>query len=57
MSKSKKIELGGWVLFIVSAIFYIISNFVSGQLIALAGSVFFLLACIVFVVLRFWQRK
>lgn len=57
MSKDKKIELGAWILFVISSIFYIVSNFISGQFVALAGSVFFFLACIVFIVVRFWMRR
>lgn len=56
MSSNKKIELGGWLLFVLSSVFYIISNVDSGHLISLVGSTLFLLACGVFIALRLSQR-
>ena len=42
--------LAGWLLFIVSAMFFIVSALRSGDLLALAGGVFFLVACFAFLV-------
>lgn len=55
MSFDKKIELGGWALFIVSSFFYGAANLINGQWLSLGGSISFLLACVVFVVLRLNQ--
>lgn len=55
MSAEKKVELGAWALFVLSALFYAISNFNGGQYVALAGSIAFLIACGVFIALRLNQ--
>ena len=49
--------LAGWLLFIVSALFFIAASWRAGDMLALLGGVFFLLACIVFLVpvLRNWR--
>jgi hypothetical protein len=44
------INLVGWILFLVSAIGFVISALRSGDLAALLGAVFFLVACLVFLV-------
>ena len=46
--RKRKFEVWGWCLFIVSAVFFVISTARSGDTIGLFGSLFFLLACIVF---------
>jgi hypothetical protein len=46
----RKLEVSGWCLFIVSALFFIASTARSGDVIGLFGSLFFLFACIVFLV-------
>ncbi|RLC02605.1 MAG: hypothetical protein DRH90_13450 [Deltaproteobacteria bacterium] len=45
-----KFQLFGWVLFIFSAIFFILSSLRSHDTLTFIGSVFFLVACIVFLV-------
>jgi hypothetical protein len=45
---NEKINLLGWVLFIVSAIGFIIASI--GTFWAMFGSLFFLLACLVFLI-------
>jgi len=45
---NEKINLLGWILFIVSAIGFIISSI--GTFWAMFGSLFFLLACLVFLI-------
>ncbi|MFK7752542.1 MAG: cytochrome oxidase subunit III [Sedimentitalea sp.] len=45
---NKQVNLLGWVLFIVSAIGFCIASI--GQFWAMFGSVFFLLACLVFLI-------
>ncbi len=46
----RKLEMLGWCLFIVSAVFFIASTARSGDVLGLVGSLFFLFACIVFLV-------
>jgi len=42
--------LAGWGLFIVSALFFIASSWLAGDTLALFGGIFFLAACLVFLV-------
>jgi hypothetical protein len=46
--KDKRFEIWGWVLFTVSALFFIASSLRNGDIIGLLGGVFFLLACAAF---------
>ena len=47
--KSKaRFEFAGWILFTLSAAFFTVSSLKSGDLSAIAGSLFFLVACFVF---------
>ena len=46
--KGKRREIWGWLLFVVSALFFIASSIRNGDMIGLLGGVFFLLACVVF---------
>ena len=46
----RRFETAGWVLFIVSAVFYIAAAWRSGDLVGLLGAIFFFLACFVFLV-------
>ncbi|MCG8643713.1 MAG: hypothetical protein MI862_28575 [Desulfobacterales bacterium] len=43
-------EIWGWVLFIISALFFIGSSLKSKDLTALSGGIFFFIACLVFLV-------
>jgi hypothetical protein len=45
-------ETTGWILFVLSALGFIGSSIRSGDMLALAGSVFFLAACVAFL----WPR-
>ena len=45
---NEKINLLGWILFVVSAIGFIISSI--GTFWAMFGSIFFLIACLVFLI-------
>ena len=47
---AKKIQILGWVLFIVSACAFIASSLKSGDVLGLIGGIFFLLACFVFLI-------
>lgn len=46
--KARKYDLWGWILFVVSALFFMASSIRAGDMIGLLGGVFFLLACAVF---------
>ena len=48
--KDKDYDLWGWVLFVVSALFFIASSIRAGDVVGLLGGVFFLLACAAFLV-------
>lgn len=55
--KGKRYELGGWLLFVVSALFFIASSIRNGDVIGLLGGVFFLLACVAFLTSYIGGRK
>ncbi|HVW57801.1 MAG TPA: cytochrome oxidase subunit III [Rhizobiaceae bacterium] len=42
--------VAGWLLFIVSALFFIAAAWRAGDMLALSGGVFFLIACFSFLV-------
>ncbi len=46
--KRRRFELWGWILFVVSALFFIFASLRTGDVIGLLGGIFFLLACLVF---------
>jgi hypothetical protein len=46
--KQRNASLAGWALFVVSAVFFTAASVRSGDGLALAGSLFFLVACFVF---------
>lgn len=46
----------GWLLFIVSALFFILASLRAGDNLALAGSIFFLIACFAFLVPLFHNK-
>ena len=45
-----RIQILGWVLFIVSALGFIASSIKNGDTLGLVGGIFFLLACFVFLI-------
>lgn len=50
MSTSKRVrERAGWVLFTLCALVYIVANIQSRDWLSLFGSIFFLLACFLFI--------
>ena len=53
--KNKNINLFGWSLFVISAIGFTISSI--GNFWAMFGSLFFLIACIVFLIPFFREEK
>ncbi len=55
--KDKKHELWGWLLFVISALFFIASSIRNADMIGLLGGVFFLLACVAFLASYIGVRK
>jgi hypothetical protein len=47
---TRKFQLVGWILFVVSATFFIGSSFRNGDVLGFVGSLFFLVACLVFLI-------
>jgi len=52
--KNRRIELIGWLLFVVSALGFCIASI--GSFWSMFGSIFFLLACIIFLI-PFFKKK
>jgi hypothetical protein len=55
--KVGKYDLWGWLLFAISALFFIISSIRNGDFVGLLGGVFFLLACVAFLATYAGARK
>ena len=49
--------VAGWLLFIVSALFFIAAAWRAGDMLALCGGIFFLVACFSFLVPIVGERK
>ncbi len=47
---TRRVQIIGWILFILSALAFIASCVRSGDILGLAGSVLFLVACFIFLV-------
>ena len=45
----KRLELAGWVLFVLCAILFVVDSIQSGTVVGLIASILFLLACLVFI--------
>ncbi len=45
-----KFHIWGWILFVICAVFYMASSIESRSMLSLAGSIVFLVACIVFMI-------
>ncbi len=55
--KDKRYDLWGWILFTLSALFFIVSSLRNGDVVGLLGGVFFLLACVAFLAPYFGTGK
>jgi F0F1-type ATP synthase assembly protein I len=55
--RDRKLQLCGWLLFVLSAAFFIATSIRSGDMLALIGGVLFFVACIVFLIPFFRQRR
>ncbi len=50
VNREKKFHLWGWILFIVCAGFFIASSIKANDMFGLAGSIVFLVGCVVFII-------
>jgi hypothetical protein len=48
--KENRINLVGWWLFVISALFFTATSLRAGDMLSLLGSLFFLVACFVFLI-------
>ena len=55
--KDRNYDLWGWLLFVISALFFIVSSIKNGDMIGLLGGIFFLLACVAFLASYVGNRK
>jgi uncharacterized membrane protein YhaH (DUF805 family) len=55
--KGRRYEFWGWILFTISALFFIVSSLRNGDIIGLLGGVFFLLACAAFLAAYFSTHR
>lgn len=55
--KNRNYDLWGWLLFVISALFFVASSIRNGDMIGLLGGVFFLPACVVFLAAYIGVRK
>ena len=56
MEFAMKWVIAGWLLFIVSALFFISAAWRAGDMLALGGGIFFLIACFSFLVPIFSEK-
>jgi hypothetical protein len=49
-NRERKFHLGGWILFLVCAGFFIASSIDQNSILGLIGSIIFLVACVVFII-------
>jgi hypothetical protein len=55
-SKEEKYQLVGWGLFVICACLFLVSSIKVNDPINIAASLFFLVACFVFMIPYFWER-
>ncbi len=53
----EKYQIWGWILFIVSALFFMATSIRAGDILGLLGGAFFLMACFVFLIPYVFSRK
>ena len=49
-NRERNFQLWGWILFLVCAGFFIASGVAGGDILSVAGSIIFLIGCVVFIV-------
>ncbi len=53
----EKCQIWGWILFIVSALFFIATSIRTGDILGLLGGAFFLVACFIFLIPHVFSEK
>ena len=48
--RSMTLQFRGWILFILCALFFIAAGIANGDVLTIAGSILFLIACVFFVI-------
>lgn len=48
--RDERFRLAGWLLFVVSSLFFIVAGLRSGDVVTLLGGFFFFLACVAFLI-------
>ena len=48
--KEKRYHVAGWILFVICAVFFIASGIKNKDTLTFAGSIVFLIACVVFLI-------
>jgi predicted membrane channel-forming protein YqfA (hemolysin III family) len=56
-NRELKYHLAGWILFVICAIFFIVSSLKNHDTLALIASIIFLIACIIFLIPLFESFK
>jgi predicted membrane channel-forming protein YqfA (hemolysin III family) len=56
-NREMRFHLCGWILFLVCAGFFIASSIENNNILSLAGSIIFLIACLVFIVPLVIRKK
>mmetsp|Transcript_2243 Transcript_2243/g.4491 ORF Transcript_2243/g.4491 Transcript_2243/m.4491 type:complete len:116 (+) Transcript_2243:34-381(+) len=57
LSRHEKYDLVGWILFVFSAVFYLVAAVEFESLTSILGSLFFLVACFAFLIPMLWKEK
>ncbi|NIV71372.1 MAG: cytochrome oxidase subunit III [Calditrichae bacterium] len=55
--RERKLHIWGWVLFLISAIFFTAISIKSGDILGLIGALLFLIACVVFLIPYFTGQQ
>jgi len=50
MKHERNLQLVGWILFVICALFFIASSLNNRDILTFIGSVFFLISCIIFII-------
>jgi len=57
LKQEMKYHLAGWILFVICAIFFIVSSLKNHDNLAFIGSIIFLIACVFFLIPLFTSYK
>lgn len=57
LTRHEKYDMVGWVLFIFSAVFFLVAAIEWESVTSILGSLFFLVACFAFMIPMLWKEK